>query len=151
MRSIEAVGRRGLAGGLLATTAGLLLAVGSAVAAGDWWLARQPWIGVGLTLTVVGLAATGVFAALLDLVEPLGWTRVLAVPPALFVAGFWAYMVVFGLGSTGGRGVPENDVRTALYSLPPLLVIVVVATLLIGLPLAIRGVRRRDDPPAVAG
>ena len=55
MTAIQVLGRRGLAGGLLATTVGLLLAVGSAVAAGDWWLARQPWIGLGLTLTVVGL------------------------------------------------------------------------------------------------
>jgi hypothetical protein len=121
----------------VATAAGLILIVGSAVAAGDWWLAREPWIGVGLTLTVLGLGATAAFAALLDVVEPVGWVRILALPPALFVAAFWLFMIVIGLPSTGGRGVPENDVRTALYSLPLLLVVVLVATLLIGLPLVI--------------
>jgi hypothetical protein len=140
MRSLEAVGRRGLAGGLLSTAVGLLLAVGSAVAAGDWWLARQPWIGVGLTLTVVGLAATAAFAALLDIIEPLGWARLLAVPPALFIAVFWAFILVVGLPTTGFGG-PARDVGTVLYSLPQLLVVVVVATLLIGLPLAIRRAR----------
>ena len=150
MTTIQTLGRRGLAGGLLATTAGLLLAVGSAVVAGDWWLARQPWIGVGLTLTVVGLAATAAFAALLDVVEPLGRARLLALPPAIFVAALWAFMLVVGLPTTG-PGVPERDVRTMLYSLPELLIVVVVATLLIGLPLAIRGVRRRGDPRPVAG
>ncbi|TMC64742.1 MAG: hypothetical protein E6J17_03190 [Chloroflexi bacterium] len=142
MTAIQVLGRRGLAGGLLATTVGLLLAVGSAVAAGDWWLARQPWIGLGLTLTVVGLAATAAFAALLDVVEPLGWARLLAVPPALFIAAFWAFMLLVGLPTTG-PGVPERDVRTTLYSLPQLLVVVVMATLLIGLPLAVRRVAPR--------
>ena len=150
MTAIQVLGRRGLAGGLLATTIGLLLAVGSAVAAGDWWLARQPWIGLGLTLTVVGLAATAAFAALLDVVEPVGWARLLAVPPALFIAAFWAFMLVVGLPTTG-PGVPERDVRTMLYSLPQLLIVMVAATLLIGLPLAIRTVRHRGDPPVVAG
>jgi hypothetical protein len=140
MTTIQTLGRRGLAGGLLATTVGLLLAVGSAVVAGDWWLARQPWIGVGFTLIVVRLAATGAFAALLDIVEPLGWARLLAVPPALFIAAFWAFILVVGLPTTGFGG-PERDVGTILYSLPQLLVVVVVATLLIGLPLAIRRAR----------
>lgn len=36
--------------------AGLVLVLGSAAAAGEWWLARQPWIGLGLSATVVGLA-----------------------------------------------------------------------------------------------
>jgi hypothetical protein len=137
MTTIQTLGRRGLAGGLLATTVGLLLAVGSAVAAGDWWLARQPWIGVGLTLSVVGLAATAAFAALLDIVEPVGWARLLAVPPALFVAAFWAFTLLVGFPTTGFGG-PARDVGTILYSLPQLFVAVLVATLLIGLPLAIR-------------
>jgi hypothetical protein len=38
-----------------------------------------------------------------------------------------------------------------LYSLPELLIVVVVTTLLIGLRLAIRTVRRRGDPRTVAG
>jgi hypothetical protein len=42
------------AAGLL--VGGFVLVVGSAAAAGDWWLARQPWIGLGLDLLVTGLA-----------------------------------------------------------------------------------------------
>ncbi len=55
--------------------AGLALVGGSAIAAGDWWLAQQPWIGVGLTLLVAGLAMTAVFGALLVAAEPLGSLR----------------------------------------------------------------------------
>jgi hypothetical protein len=145
MRTMRTLGRGGLAVGLLATAAGLVLVVGSAVAAGDWWLAREPWIGVGLTLTVLGLAATAAFATLRVVVEPLGWARLLALPPALLVAGFWAFMVVLGLPDSGGIGVRQNDVRTTLYSLPQLLAVVLVVTVLIGLPLVIR--RPRQPPP----
>jgi hypothetical protein len=137
MRLIQRLGRGGLVVGLVATIAGLVLVVGSAVAAGDWWLAREPWIGLGLTLTVLGLAGTGAFFALLDLVEPVGWTRILALPPALLVGAFWAFALVLGLPDTGGIGVRHNDVRTTLYSVPQLLVVVLVTTLLIGLPLVI--------------
>ena len=113
----------------------------AAFVAGDWWLARQPRIGVGLTLLVIGLAMTAVFALLLDAVEPVGWLRLLAVPPALVVGSFWAFMLVVGLPTTGPGG-PERDIGTMLYSLPEGLVILLLATLLIGLPLVIAGIRR---------
>src|SRR3954464_1281809 len=136
MPAIRFWGRRGLIAGLVVTATGLLLTGGSAVAAGDWWLARQPWIGAGLTLIVVGLAVAAAFAAVLVVVEPLGWWRLLAVPQALFIAAFWAFILIFGLPTTGPGG-PARDVGTVLYSLPQLLVAVVVATVLINLPLGI--------------
>lgn len=137
MLSLRSVGRTGFATGLLSLVGGLIGVGVAAVAAGDWWLAREPWIGIGLTLLVVGLAMTAVFALLLDVVEPVGWFRALAVPPALVVASIWAFILVVGLPTTGPPGGPERDVRTMLYSLPELLLILLVATLLIGLPLVI--------------
>ena len=141
MLSLRSVGRIGLAAGLLALVGGTLGVGMAAVAAGDWWLARQPWIGLGLTLIVVGMAVTAVFALLLDAVEPVGWLRILAVPPALVVGSFWAFMLLVGLPTTGPGG-PERDVATMLYSLPEMLVVLLVATLLIGLPLVVARTRR---------
>jgi hypothetical protein len=139
--SLRSVGRTGLAAGLLALVGGIIGVGVAAIVAGDWWLARQPWIGIGLTLLVVGLAMTAVFALLLDAVEPVGWLRLLAVPPALVVGSFWAFMLVVGLPTTGPGG-PERDVATMLYSLPEMLLILLVATLLIGLPLVVARIRR---------
>lgn len=136
MVSLRTAGRGGLAVGILALLAGALLAGGSALIAGDWWLAREPWIGIGLTLLVVGLATTAVFALVLDAVEPVGLLRLLAVPPALVVGFFWATWLVIGLPTTG-LGGPERDIRTIIYSVPETLVLVLTATLLMGLPLAV--------------
>lgn len=41
----------------------------------------------GMSLIVLGLAGGACFALLLDVVEPIGWWRLLAVPPALIVGG----------------------------------------------------------------
>ena len=141
MVSLRSIGRTGLAAGILALVGGIIGVGVAAIVAGDWWLARQPWIGVGLTLLVVGLAMTAVFALLLDAVEPVGWLRLLAVPPALVVGSFWAFMLVVGLPTTGPGG-PEHDVGTMLYSLPEMLLILLVATLLISLPLVVARPRR---------
>ncbi len=141
MVSLRSIGRTGLAAGILALVGGIIGVGVAAIVAGDWWLARQPWIGVGLTLLVVGLAMTAVFALLLDAVEPVGWLRLLAVPPALVVGSFWAFMLVVGLPTTGPGG-PEHDVGTMLYSLPEMLLILLVATLLISLPLVVARTRR---------
>ena len=130
------VGRVGLGVGLAALVAGALVAGGSALVAGDWWLAREPWIGIGLTLLVVGLALTALFGVVLDVIEPVGWIRLLALPPALVVGLLWADWLLIGLSTTGFGG-PERDVRNILYSVPYMLVIVVAATLLICLPLAV--------------
>ncbi len=136
MPSLRSVGRGGLAAGVLALLAGTIFAGGSALVAGDWWLARQPWIGVGLTLLVVGLAMTAVFALVLDAVEPVGRLRLLALPPALVVGFFWAIWLVIGLPTTGFGG-SERDIRTIIYSVPETLLVVLTATLLIALPLVI--------------
>jgi hypothetical protein len=132
MRVVRRIGWVGLAAGGAALVLGLVLVVGSAITAGDWSLARQPWIGVGLTLLVFGHAVTSAFALLLVIVEPLGWRRLIAIPPALFVGAFWGFTLAVGVPTTGG---PEFDVGTALYSMPPLLAMLVVATGLIALPL----------------
>lgn len=141
MVNLRSIGRLGLGVGLVAVVGGMVAVGVAAVVAGDWWLARQPMVGVGLTLLVVGLAVTAIFALLLDAIEPIGWLRLLAVPPGLVVGAFWAFMIVVGLPTTGPGG-PERDPRTMLYSLPGSLVILLVATLLIGLPLLISWVRR---------
>ena len=140
MPTLRAIGHAGLAIGLLALLAGVVAAGGSALAAGDWWLARQPWIGFGLALVVVGLALTGLFAILLDAIEPIGWLRLLALPPAVIVALLWAFLIVVGLPTTGGG--PERDIPTMFYSLPEMLIATLVATLLIALPLVLSRLRR---------
>ena len=141
MEGLRWAGRAGLALGLLALVLGVIATVGSAILAGDWWLARQPWIGIGLALLVAGLAMTGACALVLDAIEPIGWLRLLAVPPALVVGGLWAFWLAVGLPTTGPGGT-ERDVATMLYSLPEMLLIALVATLLLTLPLLIAAVHR---------
>ena len=143
MTAIRRLGWVGLGAGLAVTALGVGLAAGSAIVAGDWWLAREPWIGAGLTTLVVGLAATALFALWLDVVEPLGWSRLLAVPSTLVVGFLWVVWLVFGLPTTGPGGGPERVVRTILYSVPELLVVVVVGTILMALPLAVRAFASR--------
>jgi hypothetical protein len=135
----------GLGVGLIAMLVGTIAVGGSALVAGDWWLARQPWIGVGLTLIVVGVAVTAVFAVVLVAIEPLGWLRLLAVPPALFVTLLWGFVLFVGFPTTGG---PDRDMGTILYSLPELLVITIVATLLIASPLVVARIHRPPPAPA---
>jgi hypothetical protein len=140
MSASRSIGRIGLGVGLLALLVGAIAVVGSALAAGDWWLARQPWIGIGLTLIVIGLALTAVSAVVLVAIEPLGWLRLLSVPPALFVAFLWGFVLFVGFPTTGG---PDRDIATILYSLPELLVLTIVATLLIASPLVVARIHRQ--------
>jgi hypothetical protein len=147
MLLLRTIAARGLLVGLLILLVGLVMTGGSALAAGDWWLARQPWIGFGLALVVAGLALTGAFALLLDWVAPVGRLRLLAVPPALIIGSMWAFWLVVGL-PTSGHGGPERDIATMLYSLPQMLLLAVVATLLLILPVVVErlrhgGLRRR--------
>lgn len=146
MRVVRRAGWVGFGVGGVALLTGLALTVGSAIAAGDWWLAREPWIGAGLTLLVIGLAATAVFALWLDLVEPLGRWRLLAVPPALVVGFLWIVWLVFGMPTTGPGGGPERDVRTIVYSVPEMLAVALAGTILMAMPLAVRALRSRPSP-----
>ena len=142
MRELRRLGWVGLAASGAAALVGLVMAAGSALAAGDWDLAPMPWIGIGMTLIVAGLAGGACFGLLLDVVEPIGWWRLLAVPPALLVGGFWAFVLVVGLPTTGG---PEFDVATILYTLPLVMAVLVVATIALALPAMVgRRVRRRQ-------
>jgi hypothetical protein len=134
MRHIVRIGWIGLAISAMAGAIGLAFVVGSAIAAGDWDLAPQPWIGIGLTLLVPGLAATAGFALLLDVVLPLGRWRVVALPPALLVGGFWVSVLIFGLPTTGGT---DFDVATILYTLPMAMAALVIATIALALPAAV--------------
>ena len=131
MRQVTRISWAGLAVSGVAAGLGLTLAVGSTLVAGDWDLARQPWIGTGMTLIVLGLAGGACFGLLLDVVEPLGWWRLLVVPPALLVVGFWAFVLVFGVPGSGG---PELDVATVLYTLPTVMMVLVFATVALALP-----------------
>lgn len=141
------LGRIGLIAGLSALGLGLASAGAAALLAGGWYAARQPMIGLGLDLIVAGLAATGVFAAILNLVERIGWLRLLAIPPALVLATMWTVYLTIGVPTTG-RGGPATDIRTLIYTLPALLALFVVLTLLIALPLLIAWMRRRHDRPS---
>ncbi len=91
---------------------------------------------MGLSSLVVGLALTAAFALLLDAIEPIGRLRLLAIPPTIVAGLFWAFWLVVGAPTTGPGG-PERDIGTILYSSPEMLLMVLVATLLIVLPLAL--------------
>lgn len=131
MRHVRRAGWIGLTVSGVAGLVGLVLAVGSAIAAGDWWIAPMPWIGIGMTLTVAALAGGACFALLLDVVEPIGWWRLLAVPPALLVGAFWVFVLVFGLPTSGG---PDFDVATILYTVPLAMAVLLVATVGLAMP-----------------
>lgn len=138
MDRIRSIGRFGLAGGLFLLSVGMTLVAGAALAAGSWWLAPQPWIGLGLDLLILGLAATAIFAVLRVVMEPVGWLRLLAVPPALFVAVMWWFLLAIGFPTTAR--VPHGtrvEVATLLYTVPALILLAVLVTLMIALPLAI--------------
>lgn len=126
--------------GLLLLGVGIALAAGSAILAGDWWLAREPWIGIGLTFLVAGLAIIGMMGLLLDFVEPIGRVRVLAIPGVLLTIGTWFVAYTVGV-SRACCGQPDRDIRTLLYSQPEVLALLIAATLAILLPLVIA--RRR--------
>ena len=141
MYALRVFGRVALGAGLLLTGIGILLAAGAAVVAGDWWLAREPWIGIGLTALVAGLAITGVSGLLLNVVEPIGAIRLLSIPPALIAAFLWFATYFAGLSGACCEQ-PDRDIRTMLYSQPVLLVLLGLATAAILVPLAIASQRQ---------
>lgn len=140
MTRVKTAGKIGLVLGAGGLSLGLALAIGSAMVAGDWWLAREPWIGWGLRLIVAGLAVTAVASVALIAVMALGWWRLLAVPPGLLLIAAWAYYLLWGQ-PTSGFGGATTDLPTILYSDPRVLVLLVGLTLLLALPLLIGVVR----------
>jgi hypothetical protein len=138
---LRVIGRVVLGAGLLLTGVGAVLIAGAAVIAGDWWLAREPWIGIGLTSLVVGLATTAVAGLLLSVIEPIGMVRLLSIPPALIAAFLWVAIYLVPLSGACCQQ-PERDIRTLLYSQPEALAILGVATAAILLPLAIASRRQ---------
>ena len=143
MYGLRVLARVTLGLGLLLLAVGVVLTGGSAIVAGDWWLARQPWIGVGLTSLVVGLAVIGVVGLLLDVIEPIGRVRILAIPPALLVVVVWL-VAYFAPLSGACCDQPDRDIATLLYSIPQALTLLIVGTLAILLPLAIARRRLAD-------
>jgi hypothetical protein len=133
------------AGGVLL---GLVLAGASAVAAGDWYLARQPWIGLGIALITWCLAFTDIALLQLVIVEPLGWWRLLAVPPALYLAFYWALYLLIGAPTTAPGSGAEHDVGTVFYSHPPTMVIFLGVTVLLALPFGASTLAHRLRRPA---
>jgi len=134
---LRTTGWVGLLGSGAILAIGLALVIGSAVAAGDWWLAREPWIGLGLTLASVGLGIFALCAVMLDLAEPIGAWRLLAVPPALLVGAFWSFVLVVGVPTTGLGGA-ERDVPTILYSIPEWFAALTALTIALPLPAIVR-------------
>lgn len=99
-----------------ALLSGVALVGAGAVAAGSWAAAREPWVGLGLTLSVVGLAGTQVFGLVVVATSArLRWWRLLAVPPGALVAMWWYSVLAIGVGTTGFGG-PEHDPRVILFS-----------------------------------
>ena len=143
MYGLRVLARVTLGLGLLLLAVGVVLTGGSAIVAGDWLLARQPWIGIGLTSLVVGLAVIGVVGLLLNVIEPIGRVRILAIPPALLVIVVWLVTYMAPL-SGACCDQPERDIATLLYSIPQALGLLIVGTLAILLPLAIARRRLAD-------
>ena len=143
MYGLRVLARVTLGLGLLLLAIGVVLTGGSAIVAGDWWLANEPWIGIGLTSLVLGLAVIGVIGLLLNAIEPIGRVRILAIPPAILVVAVW--LIVYFLPITGACcDQPERDVATLLYSMPQALALLILGTLAILLPLAIARRRLAD-------
>jgi hypothetical protein len=131
MRHVRRAGWAGLGLFGAAGIVGLVTVIVSALVAGDWDLAPMPWIGIGMQLTVIGLAGVAWCSLLLDILEPIGAWRLLAIPPALIVGAFWIVTLTFGVPGHGG---PYTDPATILYTLPLVLAVLVVCTAALALP-----------------
>jgi hypothetical protein len=110
---------------------GLVFALGSAIAAGDWMLAQRPWIEIGLRLLTAGLAGGAFFGLLRVFVEPVGWWRLAAIPSGIVVVAFWLWFLIVGLPRSGPGGGGETDVVVILYTVPEYIAGLVFANLAI--------------------
>jgi hypothetical protein len=120
--------------GIALAFVGALLIGLAAVIAGDWWLAPEPWIGIGIRILLVGTALTAAATLTAALFEPSWPVRASALALALVNASFWAVIVGVGFPTTGpGQGLVRDPV-TILYSLPMLLIVLVALTASTALP-----------------
>jgi hypothetical protein len=121
-------------GALGALGLGILLVTASALAAGDLYLAPEPWIGLGLDLLTIGLGLTALLGIIVVAVaSQLGRLRLLVIPPALVLASWWTYqlsLIASGRQETF-RGPRTYDIPTEIYSTPD------QSLLLLGLPTAV--------------
>jgi hypothetical protein len=125
-RRTREIGRLGLAASLAVLAVGLLMSIGAAATGGGWMEATMPWIEVGMRLSTISLLAGACFGGLRVVVEPIGWWRLLAIPPGIVLTTFWLLAFVVGLPTANGT---EADVAVILYSLPAMFAGVVAATL----------------------
>lgn len=61
----------------------------------------------------------------------MGAWRLLAIPPALLVGAFWVFALVVGRPTTSG---PDFDIPMVLYTLPLVMVVLIVLTVALALP-----------------
>ena len=134
--------RLALVGAVLAFIAGLAVMLVASTVYGDWYLIRLPWGDLGMWLMVLGLAASGLAAIAVVIVEPLGWWRTLA-GPGIVISGFAWVILVAGLGVGGGCCTPSAaSIATTLYSYPPAIPFLTLSTASILLPFAGASLRR---------
>jgi len=143
-RLMRRIAKWGLIVSLAILALGLAIAVRSAVVDGGWWLAQRPWMEVGMRLTTLGLVASGLFAGLRLSVEPVGLWRLAALPSAVLVVSFWLFAFTVGLPTSGPVTGDDTDAVVILYTVPEMMVILVIATLQIAaIPLVARWWRGR--------
>ena len=132
-----------LIAGLFAMVGGGFLFGISVAQAGDWWLARQPLVGLGLNVFTLGSATTSIGAAVaIGRQSTSVARRIVLLAPTLAVLCLWL-VVAFGLASSAPNG-GFADVPTNLYSFPLLLLVFGIATLVASLPAVLPIARRRS-------
>ena len=132
------VARAGAVLSLLALAGGLAIMVAGTAIYGDWWLVRLPWSDLGMQLIAIGLAASLLFLAAEDVVEPVGRWRFIALPGIAVGAAIWAFLALVGLAAGGACcEQPSANLVTALYSAPGAIILLLAAVALTALPLAV--------------
>ena len=131
------VTRLALAGAAIGFSAGLSVMLVASIAYGDWYLIRLPWADLGMGLIVVGLAAAGVAATAMVILEPIGWSRLLALPGVLVTTFMWFVLWATQFGHSGACCVPPtpSTIATYLYSSPSTILVLVASTAAILLPI----------------
>ena len=116
---------------------GLAVMLVGALVTGDWYALQLPWSDIGMALITFGLAASAIFVAIADVIEPLGRWRLLAIPGIAVGAWFWFVLLVFGLASSGRSPQVPSPVSTLLYSAPQYIAVLAIALIAAALPLIV--------------